>query len=139
MIGISTELRSDRLQLVLDAIDGESDEYSGAHLLIYSGDRVGTGEEIDEYENELLIDFELSYPSGTITDGVLTFAEISDVNSLEYGTASWARIVDAVDAFVIDLSVTSTLGNGDVKIDNLEVFAGVLVQCSLASITEGNA
>jgi len=132
-------MRDDRLQLVVDAIDGESDEYSGAHLLVYSGDRPYTGEEIDEYENDLLIDFELPYPVGTITDGVLTFAEVVDVYSLEYGIASWARIVDALDAFVMDLSVTSTIGNGDVKIDNLEVFAGVLVHCSLATITEGNA
>jgi hypothetical protein len=137
-IGISAGLRDDRLQILLDAIDAASDEYGSAHLLIYSGDRPDTGEVPDEYENILLLDYTLPFPCGSITDGVLTFSAIDTVDGLDYGIAIWARITDADDIFVMDLSVTSNLGSGDVKMDSTEVFEGTPVNCTLATITEGN-
>jgi len=137
-IGISTTLRNSRLQLVLDAIDDGADEYSTASLLIYSGDRPATGEAIDEYDNILLVDFPLGFPSGTITDGILTFEEIADQIAIAYGIAEWARIVDMDGTFVADLLVTNEAGSGDVKINDTEVFEGGIVHCHTASITEGN-
>lgn len=138
-IGISTAMRNSRLQLILDAIDAESDEYASAHLLIYSGTKPATGEAIDEYDDPVLLaDFLLPYPCGTITDGVLTFGTIEDVVGLENGIAAWARMTDADDAFVMDLTVTDYFGNGDVKVDNIEVFKDAVIHCTLATITEGN-
>lgn len=139
-IGISTAMRNSRLQLILDAIDAESDEYSSAHLLIYSGTKPATGEILDEYDDPVLLaDFVLPYPCGTITDGVLTFETIEDVVGLANGISSWARITDADDVFVMDLTVTDYFGNGDVKVDNLQVYEDAAVHCTIAVITEGNA
>lgn len=139
-IGISTAMRNSRLQLILDAIDAESDEYSPAHLLIYSGTKPATGEILDEYDDAVLLaDFLLPYPCGIITDGVLTFGTIEDVVGLVNGIAVWARITDADDVFVMDLTVTDYFGNGDVKVDNLQVYEDAAVHCTIAVITEGNA
>ena len=138
-IGLLAALRNNRLQLILDAMDSSSDEYEGAHLLIYSGDRPDTGEAVDEYDNILLADFVLPFPSATITDGVLTFGTVNDTEGLANGTASWARITDAVDAFVMDLSVTATGGSGDVKISSVSITMYGVVKFLSGTIIEGNA
>lgn len=138
-IGILLALRNSRLQLILDAMDAASDEYEGAHLLLYSGDRPATGEVIDEYENELLVDFVLPFPSGTITNGVLTLGSVADTVGLAAGTVAWARITDANDTFVMDLSVTVPAGNGDVKISSVTTIIGGVVRVISGIITEGNA
>jgi len=139
-IGLSLDLRNDRLQIILDAIDNYGDEYEGGHLLIFGGDRPETGEEyLDEYDNDLLADFSLPWPCGSVSDGVLIFESMADTVGLLTGTASWARIVDALGNFVMDLSVTSTYGGGDVKINSLDIEVGLPIECTSASITEGNA
>jgi hypothetical protein len=137
-IGLLAALRNNRLQLILDAMDSSSDEYEGAHLLIYSGDRPDTGEDIDEYDNFLLADFVLPFPSGSITDGVLTFGIVNNTVGLANGIASWARITDAIDNFVMDLSVTATGGSGDIKISSTSIEIDGTVKFISGIITEGN-
>jgi hypothetical protein len=136
-IGIDVDLRTDRLQLILDAIDAESDEYSGAFLTIYSGVRPATGG--SDAGCDPLVEFVLPYPCGEVTDGVLTFDAISSVLAIDYGIATWARIEDTAENFIMDLSVTNEAGSGDVKIDDTEIFTGALISCTLATMTEGNA
>jgi len=138
-IGLDTTIRTGRLQTVLDAVDFEGDEYDSAHLLIYSGDRPVTGGAVDEYENDLLVDFSLSFPCGTIINNVLTFGVVASVLGLLYGFASWARLIDSNGVFVADLSVTDTNGVGDIKISSLEIFVGIAVYFVSGAITEGNA
>ena len=138
-IGIDMDLRDARLLLIQEAIDFEADEYNTGKLRIYSGERPDTGAEPDEYDNVLLAEFNLPYPCGSITEGILTFNEIISVYGLVNGVASWGRIVDADDAFIMDLSVTSILGNGDIKIDDVNIVINVLIICSLASLIEGNS
>jgi hypothetical protein len=138
-IGLDTTIRTNRLQTVLDAIDFEADEYDAAHLLIYSGTRPVTGEAIDEYENDLLVDFILPFPCGTITNNVLTFGTVADSLGLVEATASWARKIDSNGTFIADLSVTDTNGSGDIKINSLSIFVGVAVSFVSGTITEGNA
>ncbi len=137
-IGLLDTLRSDRLQLILDAIDATSDEYEGAHLLIYSGDRPTTGGAIDEYDNILLAKFALPFPCGTITNCVLTLGSVGNVVGLDNGNASWARITDAVGNFVMDLSVTVTGGGGDIIISSVSIVTDGIVKFLSGTITEGN-
>lgn len=137
-IGIGIDLRNARLLLIQNAIDDGADEYNTGKLRIYSGTRPATGEAIDEYENTLLAEFVLSYPCGSITEGILTFNEIADVLALVSDTAVWGRIVDVSDVFVMDLSVTSLAGSGDIKMDSIEFSAGSTVHCLSGVITEGN-
>jgi hypothetical protein len=138
MIGFSTDLRNEILDVVKTHIDWEGDEYDPAHLLIYSGDRPSTCQEIDEYDNILLADFLLPYPCGTVNEGVLTFGEIADTLGLASGTISWGRIVDCTGYAVMDLSATTYVGTGDLKFDSLDVEIDLPIHCTAASITEGN-
>ena len=135
-IGIGTSLRDSRLALIKDAIDAGSAE---SKLQIYSGSRPTTGEEVDEYTNSLLVEFELPYPCGTVSEGVLTFDSISGVSAIASGTAVWARLLDADEDFVADMSVSDMTGSGDVKIDSVELVIGDSISCTLATITEGNS
>jgi len=138
-IGLSTGMRNSRLQPLVDAIDDGADEYSPALLRIYSGDRPVTGGALDEYDNELLVEFLLAFPCGVVSSGVLTFGTIEDQIALAYGIATWARIVDEAETFVMDLLVTEEDGVGDVKINDTEIFVDGVVHCHVSIITEGNA
>ena len=138
MIGITTAMRNSRLQLILDAIDLAGDEYGAGILFIYSGIRPATGMSPDEYD-AILVEFMLPYPCGVINNGVLTFGEVLDVLATASGTATWGRLTDINENFIADLSVTSLLGNGDVKIDSTTIVEGGTVHCNSAIITEGNA
>jgi hypothetical protein len=136
-IGLNSVLRDARLQIVLDAIDDGADEYSSQLLTIYDSDRPATGGAVDEYDLALA-EFLLPYPCGTITDGVLTFDTIADVVAIGTGSAKWARITDAGNSFVMDLSVSNLTGSGDVKLDSLSIELGNTVHCHSAILTEGN-
>lgn len=140
-IGFDTDLRNARALAIVAAIDAGADEYDSGHLLIYSGERPDTGYDIDEYDNELLVDFFLPFPCGTVSNGVLTFDAIEDVISLAEGVAAWARITDADGNFVMDMSVTDTEGSGDVKVDSTgaNITDDTTISCSVATITEGNS
>jgi len=138
-IGLSTTLRNARLQHILDAIDAGGDEYGGGHLLIYSGDRPATGVVIDEYENDLLLSFPISWPCGSITGGVLTFGTVGSAVGLAEGVAVFARLVDEDNLFVADLSVSIVGGAGEVKLDYIDIHVGTVVNCISAVLTEGNA
>jgi hypothetical protein len=137
-IGLNLLLRNARLQVIKDALDLGADEYSASILQIYSGDRPGTGGEIDEYDS-ILVQFSFSNPCGEISDGVLTFLDIQNSVGLAYGEASWARAFNNNGDFVADFSVTDSLGVGDVKINSLIINEGDVIQCIAASLTEGNA
>jgi hypothetical protein len=139
-IGINSTLRDARLTLILDAID---DDGTAGKLTIYSGTRPATGAEPDEYDNLALVVFDLDYPCGTITNGVLAFSPISDdeydfSEAINTGIAEWGRITTTSDIFVMDLSVTDLFGSGDIKIDSTEIYEGNNVFCYNASINEGN-
>ncbi len=137
-IGLSSSLRTARLELVRDGIDHGGDEYWAGHLIVYSGTRPDTGQPIDEYENIELLNIPLPYPCGTIDDNVLTFSPIDSVLGLSTGTASWARIVDADEEFVMDLSVSTESGNGEVKLSTLSIIEDAEIDILEASLTEGN-
>lgn len=78
-------------------------------------------------------------PAGTVSNGVLTFATITDDSSADNdGTASWARILDGTGAFVADLTVTDNNGAGPVKMPSLLIYAGGIIHVTSAVLTEGN-
>jgi len=137
-IGLDVDVRNSRLQKIVDAIDAEGDEYEAGSLTIYAGTRPATGAALDEYD-VALVKFTLPFPCGTVSGGVLTFSAIPDANAIASGEATWARITDADDNFVADLSATDYLGGGDVRIDDVNIEVGGLIHCISAAITEGNA
>lgn len=136
-IGIKSTLRDDRLEIIQDAIDAGGDEYGGGILQIYSGTRPATGGSASSCTK--LLEFQLAWPCGSISAGVLTFDAAETVQGLAAGTATWARITDIDDNFVMDLSVTNESGGGDVLISNVVIALGLDTDLISASITEGNA
>ena len=138
-IGLNASMRTARLQLILDAIDADMDEYSTpSKLLIYSGERPSTGGSVDEYD-PFLAEFALPHPCGSIINNVLHFSIIDDVAASVSGTATWGRIVDSNDDFIMDLSVSNFTGSGDIKLDSVNIIQGENIHCNSAIITEGNA
>jgi len=137
-IGLNLLIRNARLGLILDAIDYEGDEYDGALLSLYSSTRPSTGAELDEYDVVLAI-FMLPFPCGIISNGVLALNEIMDTTGIADGIAVWGRICDSSGNFVIDLSVSTLSGSGDVKIDSTEIYIDNVIHCHSAVITEGNS
>lgn len=141
MIGLPTDLRNARLDIIRSAIDVGADEYYPAYLEIYSGVRVPTGEELDEYDNaELLLIVDFSYPCApAVSNGKLTFDTMYPREVLVAGVATWARIRNGDDDFVLDCSVSLVGGSGDVKLSSIELFLGDDVLYVSAELNEGNA
>jgi hypothetical protein len=142
-IGMSVTVRNSRLQELIDSIDfglDEYDEYDAAKLLIYSGTRVATGVALDEYDDAVLLaSFDLPFPCGSVVNGVLTFNSVADTIGLVSGLATWARVVDYLGTFIMDMSVTIAGSGGDCQIDDPNILQSGTVKCNSVVITEGNA
>ena len=132
-LGLATALRTSRATAIRDAIDAGA---GAGKLRIYSGSRPATG----GTETTVLAELTLSDPSGTISNGVLTFSSITeDTAANATGTASWFRIMTSADAFVLDGSVTATGGGGDLQFATTSFVANAAIQITSFTITEGNA
>src|SRR5687768_1599424 len=116
---------------VRDAIDGGA----GAGLIrIYDGSRPATCGTATTLGAELTC----SDPSGTITNGVLTFSAITaDPSANASITASWFRIVDSTGTCVIDGSVATS--GSDLNLNSTTITSGQQVSISSAVITDGSA
>jgi hypothetical protein len=135
--GYSTALRTSRMTQVLNAFDAGS----GAGILkVYDGTRPATGGAV----TTLLATFNLgatpgTKPSGSVSNGVLTLANITDVTASggSNTTHTWARITDSTGAFVADYN-TGTSG-ADINFSTSTITAGQTIHINNgATLTEGN-
>lgn len=135
-IGMSTTLRNDRLQKIIDAIDAGA---GAGTLKIYDGTRPATGAAITS--QVLLAELTFSDPCASApSGGVLTFSAITaDASANATGTATWARVADSTGAFVMDLSVGVAGSGADVELFDITITAAATVGVSGAFINEGNA
>ncbi|UTW12927.1 hypothetical protein [Marinobacterium rhizophilum] len=78
-----------------------------------------------------------SKPCGTVTDGLLTFAAITDDDEANAsGTATWARALDGDGTFVID-GACGALGSGAfVELNTVDIVAGGPLRATSAAILE---
>lgn len=130
-VGFVTALRNARL----DAITAKMDAGSGpGKLRIYDGARPATG----GAATTLLAELTLSDPSApAAAAGVLTLNAItSDASADNTGTATWGRIVDSDNNFVMDCSV-GTSGT-DIILNTASIVAAAVVAITSAVFTEGN-
>lgn len=75
-------------------------------------------------------------PSGTVANGVLTFAAIAQDNAADAeGIAGWARVLDRDGAEVLYLSVGATGSNADIEMLSTSVVAGGPLRITSAVIT----
>lgn len=132
-VGFATSLRTNRATQILNAMDAGT---TGAKIRLYNGTRPATGGTV----TTLLAELVCSTVSGTVTNGVFTLSAITQDSSADAtGTATWFRIVDSDNNFVMDGSVTATGGGGDITMSSVSIIAGVPVAAVSFVITEGNA
>lgn len=137
-MNFSTALRNSRAQAVIDHIDAGADAVTTEGVMhFYNGPRPAAGAAITT--ETLLASCALSEPSGTVANGVLTFATISDDVSVDAdGDVLWCRIVDSDGDWVIDLGC-GIAGSGEQIIFNtLTARIGGVLQILSGSFTEGN-
>lgn len=131
-LGFATTLRTARASQIVAAIDAGA---GAGKLRLYNGTRPATGGAV----TTLLAELTFSYPCGTVTNGVLTFSDItSDSSADTTGTATWFRIVDSTGAFVLDGTITVTGGGGDITMTSTSIQAGVTVDGTSLVFTEDN-
>lgn len=131
-LGYLEALRNTRL----DAIAALVDAGSGAgKLRIYNGARPATGGTV----TTLLAELTFSATAFTAAAaGVLVGNLITDDSSADAtGTATWFRIVDSDNNFVLDGSCG--LVASDLNLNTVDIVAGVAVAVTQFDITHGNA
>lgn len=131
-LGFATTLRTARGQKIIDAVDAGS---GAGKLRIYSGVRPATG----GTATTQLAEITLNDPSFTVASGVLTLSVSPTLTATAgaTGTASWARIVDSSNTFVMDLSVGTS--GADINLATTSIVENATVQITSGTITEGNA
>lgn len=131
-LGFATTLRTARASQIVAAIDAGA---GAGKLRLYNGTRPATGGTV----TTLLAELTFSDPCGTVTNGVLTFNNLtSDASADNTGTATWFRIVDSTGAFVLDGTITVTGGGGDITMTSTSIQAGVTVDATSLVFTEDN-
>ncbi|MCG8642736.1 MAG: hypothetical protein MI862_23620 [Desulfobacterales bacterium] len=132
-LGVKVDLRNGYLNSIRDAIDAGP---GAGKIKIYSGTRPATGGAIT---SQVLLGTVLcSDPcSPNAASGVLTFSSFTDDDSADAGgTASWARITDSTDSFVIDASVGTS--GADINLNSTNITAGGIIRITSGTLTAGN-
>jgi hypothetical protein len=128
MPNYNTTVRNNRMGVVNTAS-------AGGKLSLYSGTKPAAGGAV----TTLLAQFTLANPAGTVTNGVLTFTDPSNVTVSANGTATWARITDSGNAFVGDFTVSKVGGSGEIRLTENVLTTGMTLDVTSLTITEGNA
>lgn len=118
----STSAKSARMTAVVNEIDAGA----GAGKL-----------KIRNSSNTILATITLADPSGTVSNGVLTFdfdPDVSDTSADASGTADNAIITDSNDVTVISGLTVGTSGT-DIVLDSVSITAGQTVTLTTGTIT----
>lgn len=132
-LGILESVRNSMLTQIVNAVDAG---VGAGKLRIYDGSRPATG----GTATTLLAEITLNDPSFTVTGGVATMdvtPEPSDTSANSTGTASWFRIVDSADNFVLDGNVGTS--GSDLNLTTTSIVAGQPITITSFTITAGNA
>lgn len=127
-----TALRNNQLDEITALLDAG---LGAGKLRIYDGSRPATG----GTATTLLAELTLSDPSaGAASSGALTLSAItSDSSANATGTATWFRLVDSDNNFVMDGNVGTS--GSDLNLNSTSITAGGSVAVSSFVITAGNA
>jgi len=138
-IALSTTARDNRLQQIIDEMDGGADGVTATAMMhFYDNPRPASGAAITT--ETLIASNALSEPSATISAGVLTFDTITDdVSADADADIGWCRIVDSDGAFVIDMDCGIAASGAEIIFNTVTARIGGVVQILSGSFTEGNA
>lgn len=122
---------------VLTQVKNDIDAGSGPGIQrIYTGAMPATVETAET--GTLLAELTLSDPCGTVADGALTFAAITqDASANADGVAGYVRTYDSDGNAVFDGDVSNTGGTGFLKMNTVNIVAGGPVQISSAVLRVG--
>ena len=124
MIALKPALKQARLQLVADAI-------AGGKLRLYPAPQPTAG---GTPSSALLAEIVLPTPAATVSGGTLTFSDVTDVQVVSDGIATWARFVDSAGGFVMD--GTAGLAGTDILLGYVNLITGGFVRVISGTITE---
>lgn len=129
---LATALRNAIMQKYVDFLDANTNP---GKLNFYTSPKPANGAAITS--QTLIGTCVLSKPSGTVTNGILTLATVSDdVNVDASGTVAWCRAVDGADNFVADLDCGTS--GSDITFNTLVAIAGKTLKVTGGTLTEGN-
>lgn len=104
-----------------------------ARIRIYGTSRPSTAG--DSPGGTHLVEIMLDDPAGSIVDHELVLEASVDAFITSTGVAVWARVVNGNGDFVLDCDVTVTAGDGDIKLNTLNLYAGGLVRLVAATLS----
>jgi hypothetical protein len=134
-LNLSTAIRNARLQVIVDALDSGA---GAGKILFYTGPKPAAGAAITT--ETLLGTCLLSDPAGTIADGVLTFAPITDDISADAdGDIVWARGVNSDNVWVLDMDAGNEASSAVLIFNTVVARIGGVIQILSGALTEGNA
>lgn len=134
-VGLSTDLRNDRLDLIATAIDAGA---GAGTLKLYTATQPATGAAITTQTLLATLTFADPCVAAPAAAGVLEFDAIVGDDAVADGTATWARAADSDATFVADFDVTVTGGSGAIKLNTVTLITGGPVTVTSAILTEGN-
>lgn len=133
MAKYSTTLRNTRMDAITTAIS------TSGKLKIYAGS-VPANPAASRAGNTLLADIDLpSTFAASASSGVLTGNAVAAENPVASGTASFADLTTSGGTVVVQLTVSTTGGGGELQLGSLSLDTGVPVDVDTVSLTEGNA
>lgn len=133
MIILNPAVKDSMLQAVADAIDAGAP--TPGQILIFDGtapDPPGS----DVTTQTLLAVITCSLPCGTVTNGALSFAPLSEEsNAPASGTATWARLTDGAGSWVADLDVGVAGSGAAIELNAVEIYQGGIVRITQATLS----
>ena len=130
-LAYSSTARNNRLDEITALIDGGS---GAGKLRIYNGTRPSTG----LTATTLLAECLFTDPAApAASGGVLTMSAIADGTGLADFDATWFRVVDSDNVFVMDGNVGTI--SSDLNLNTISIVTGINVVINSFVITGGNA
>jgi hypothetical protein len=123
----STTIRNARMEVVNTAA-------SGGKLAFYTGPKPAPGGAV----TTKLAEFSLASPAGVVANAEWTFTDPTDTNAIADGAVQWARITGSGGAFVADFTVSNLSGSGEIKVTDVNLLVGMVLDLTSLTITEGN-
>ena len=121
-LSITPDINGARLAGLLAYLDSGT---GPAAIRIYDGTRPALP--TDAASGTLLVVITLTDPCGAVTGGTASLTQAAADQITASGTATWARIVRGGDSTGIDGDVSDNAGTGDVKINDVQLWAGGFV------------
>lgn len=123
VLGFATSRKTSRAELLATWL-------AGGTVKIYDGTRPTNADTALGSQN-LLVEFTMPNPAGSVTNGVFTAGAISASMVGTAGTAAWARVIDASAATICDVDVGVTSSGSVIEIDNVVLASGA--NCTMTS------